>query len=589
MAAACGELPVRTAIPDQLRAGGQPPQTQKIPPPAERIVAVAKPRPMVKTETYSVAVNNVPAAELLIALARDANLNIDIHQGISGAVTLNAIDQTLPQLLNRIAKQADMRWELDGANLAVMPDTPYLRNYRVDYINMSRDASGSVSISTQIGTNNITTAAASAVGSGSNASTSKIDNSAKNRFWETLDKNLKEILHETDKILPEGSSETVIERRDQQATSGTGSASPPNGHGRANAAPSNIAASPNPVALQQQGTTVVRRTTFREAASVITNAEGNIIVVRASSRQHEKVQEFLSQIMANARRQVLVEATIAEIRLADQYQQGINWQSLRTLRNPPGTAGFSLAQNPTGLDLAGNVPNPFATAGTSFLLNYVAPGLGISSTISLLETFGKVRVLSSPKISVLNNQTALLKVVNNIVYFEIQATTSQGNYTSLTTVSTTPRSVSVGLVMTITPQISENGTVLLNVRPSISRINGYKSDPNPNIPAGLSNLVPEIETRELESLLRLNNGEIAVMGGLMQDSTDNTTNAVPVLSSIPLIGNLFKQRNETSNKTELIIFLRPIIINDPSISGDFAGFLEKLPKTAQSFAERNEP
>ncbi len=551
---------------------------QNIPPPVEHIAALPKPRPMAKTETYSVTVNSVRVQELLFALARDANLNIDIHQGITGAVTLNAIDQTLPQILNRISRQTDMRWELDGANLAVMPDSPYLRNYRVDYLNMSRDANGSVSISTQIGTTsaNVSATSPGTVASGSNISTTKIDNSAKNRFWESLDRNLKELLHETDKILPEGSSETVIERSDQQATTGTGAATQANGRSRANAQ-ANIAGSPNPAALQQQGTTVVRRTTFREAASVITNAEGNIIVVRATSRQHEKVQEFLDLIMASARRQVLVEATIAEVRLSDQYQQGINWQSLRTLRSSPATAGLSVAQNPTGLDASGRVANPFAAAGAGLLLNYVAPGLGISSTISLLETFGNVRVLSSPKISVLNNQTALLKVVNNVVYFEIQATTSQGNFSSMTTVSTTPRSVSVGLVMTVTPQISENGTVLLNVRPSISRINGYKSDPNPNIPAGLSNLVPEIETRELESLLRLNNGEIAVMGGLMQDSIDNTTNEVPGLSSIPLIGNLFKQRNNTSTKTELVIFLRPLVILDPSVNGDYAGFRGQSP------------
>lgn len=213
-----------------------------------------------------------------------------------------------------------MRWELDGPNLAVMPDSPYLRNYRVDYINMSREANGSVSISTQIGTTSANVAATTggAVASGSNISTTKIDNSAKNRFWDSLDKNLKEILHETDKILPEGSSETVIERSDQQATTGTGAVTPNSGRGRASTGQANIAGSPNPAALQQQGTTVVRRTTFREASSVITNVEGNIVVVRATSRQHEKVQEFLDLIMSNARRQVLVEATIAEVRLNNQ-------------------------------------------------------------------------------------------------------------------------------------------------------------------------------------------------------------------------------------------------------------------------------
>jgi general secretion pathway protein D len=377
---------------------------------------------------------------------------------------------------------------------------------------------------------------------------------------------------ETDKIMPDGSSETVIERSDASATAGT-AASGRGGNARQVAE--------NPAAAAPQGTTVVKRSTFREAASVIINAENGLVVVRATSRQHEKVQEFLNHVTASARRQVLIEATIAEVRLSRQYRQGINWQSLRSQRSGGShSAGFQMSQKPTGT-VNGIVPDPLTgtpTAGPAFLLDYVAPGLGISATISLLETFGDVRVLSSPKIGVLNNQTALLKVVNNTIYFDIKAdTTTSSTGLATTTVTTTPRSVSVGLVMTVTPQISEAGVILLNVRPSISRISGIKNDPNPNIPAGLVNAVPEIETREMESVLRLNNGEIAVMGGLMQDAIDNTTNAVPGLADIPLIGNFFKQRDETSTKTELVVFLRPLVIRDPSIRGDFLAFRDRLP------------
>ena len=111
-----------------------------IPPPVQQSVMLPRPRPAGKTETYSVVVNNVPVHDLLFALARDAKLNVDIHPGITGEVTLNAIDQTLPQLLTRIAKQVDMRFELDGPNLAVMPDKRYLKNYKVNYVNMARTA-----------------------------------------------------------------------------------------------------------------------------------------------------------------------------------------------------------------------------------------------------------------------------------------------------------------------------------------------------------------------------------------------------------------------------------------------------------------
>ena len=574
--AACVTAPVPPPNGGHLRIDDVPIAAGSIPPPVRNALTLPKPKTAAGAETYSVVVNNVRVQDLLFALARDARINVDIHPGIQGVVHLNAIDQTLQQILTRIARQVDMRWELDGSNLAVMPDTPFLRTYNVDYVNMSRDASGSISISTQIGSATPTagTQPGTSASAGGNISNTKVDNLARNHFWESLERNVKDILRETDKIMPEGSSETVVERSDSQATTGTGVA------GRGNSAP-NIAASPNPAALQQQGTTVVRRSTFREAASVIVNAESGIVVVRATLRQHEKVQEFIDHVTASARRQVLIEATIAEVRLSHEYRQGITWQSLRSQRSGgPHSAGFQMSQKPTGT-VNGLVSDPLtgtATAGAAFLLDYVAPGLGISATISLLENFGNVRVLSSPKIGVLNNQTALLKVVNNTIYFDIKAdTTTSSTGLATTTVTTTPRSVSVGLVMTVTPQISDSGVILLNVRPSISRISGIKNDPNPNIPAGLVNSVPEIETREMESVLRLNNGEIAVMGGLMQDAIDHTTNAVPGLADLPLIGHFFKQRDETSTKTELVVFLRPLVIRDPSVRGDFLAFRERLP------------
>lgn len=575
--AACATVPMPPPNDGHLRIDDVPIAAGNIPSPVRNTLALPAPKTTAGGETYSVVVNNVRVQDLLFALARDARINVDIHPGIQGVVHLNAIDQTLQQILTRIARQVDMRWELDGSNLAVMPDTPFLRTYTVDYVNMSRDASGSISISTQIASATPTAGGsqpATSASAGGNISNTKVDNLARNHFWESLEKNVKDILRETDKIMPEGSSETVVEHSDSQATTGTGVA------GRTGGAPS-IAASPNPAALQQQGTTVVRRATFREAASVIVNAESGIVVVRATLRQHEKVREFLDHVTASVRRQVLIEATIAEVRLSHEYRQGIAWQSLRSQRSGgPNSAGFQMSQKPTGT-VNGRVPDPLtgaATAGAAFLLDYVAPGLGISATISLLENFGNVRVLSSPKIGVLNNQTALLKVVNNTIYFDIKADTATSSTgLATTTVTTTPRSVSVGLVMTVTPQISDSGVILLNVRPSISRISGIKNDPNPNIPAGLVNSVPEIETREMESVLRLNNGEVAVMGGLMQDAIDHTTNAVPGLADLPLIGHFFKQRDETSSKTELVVFLRPLVIRDPSVRGDFLAFRERLP------------
>jgi general secretion pathway protein D len=580
--AACSSIQPQPPSAGHIRAEAQATPSPNIPAPVASTVTLARPKAAAKAESYSVSVRNIPVQDLLFALARDAKLNVDIHPGINGIVTINAIDQTLQQILTRVAKQVDMRWELDGPNLVVMTDSPFLRNYKVDYVNMSRDVSGTVAINTQIASTSTSAAGGAAAGGGNNSSTS-VKSSAQNNFWQSLDKNLKDILRESDKILPEGSSETVIERSDQQATTGTG-AQGQTGGARSGAGATSLAGSPNAASLQQQGTTVVKRTTFREAASIIVNPEAGVVVVRATSRQHEKVQEYLDLVLTNARRQVIIEATIAEVSLNDGYQQGINWQSLRTLRPSVPTAGFSVAQNPSLNTATSTVPDPFGTAGSfsappgsfAFLLNYVAPGLGLSTTLSLLETFGKVKVLSSPKISVLNNQTAMLKVVDNVVYFLIKndsTTTTTGTTNNFTS---TPQSVSVGLVMSVTPQISESGSILLNVRPTISSLKGAgKTDPTPGL--AVANVVPEIQTREMESMLRLSDGEVAVMGGLMEDRISNTTNQIPGLGDIPGIGNFFRNRNETSTKTELVIFLKPTIVRDPSINGDYRGFRDQLP------------
>jgi general secretion pathway protein D len=214
----------------------------------------------------------------------------------------------------------------------------------------------------------------------------------------------------------------------------------------------------------------------------------------------------------------------------------------------------------------------------------VAPGLGISATIQLLEHFGNVKVLSSPKISVLNNQTAMLKVVDNIVYFEVKSDSTLGQVNTEKSFTTTAKSVAVGLVMSVTPQISEANMITLNIRPTISRVTGFKTDPNPDLVI-VKNEVPEIQTREMESMLRLADGEIAVMGGLMEDTIDYKTDSVPGLGRLPGIGNLFRNRNDTNTKTELVIFLKPTVVRDPSINGDYRSFRSQLPN--QEFFQNN--
>ena len=553
---ACGTQPLKPSSQHIMRESAQAPASAGIPAPVQHSIPLPPPKPSPKLETYSVVVTNVPAQQILFALARDAKVNVDIYPGIQGNVTLNAINQTLPQILDRIARQIDMRYEIDGPNLAVMPDTPYLKQYKIDYVNMTRDTDSAINTNATVGgsvTSGTSGAASSTTG---NNSTIAVKDVSKNRFWDTLIANVKDILHETDKILPTGSRETVVQQNDAPNATAAG------------AQQGGAENSPNPANLQEGATTVTRTSTFREAASVIANPETGIITVRATAKQHEKIQQFIDQVMASARRQVMIEATIAEVELSEHYQQGINWNLA-----PLGRAGFTLTQA-----VAGTLTAPAQSIVSLGYTNTKSANGSLSAAIKLLDTFGTVKVLSSPKLSVLNNQTAVLKVVDNNVYFTIKADTSQNQTTTTTTYTTTLNTVPVGFVMNVTPEISDSGEVILNVHPSVSRIIGTVSDPNPALAAaGVTSSIPVIRTREMESVLRIQDGNIAVMGGLMEDSLQNTDDTIPGLAKLPAVGQIFQNKDDQNTKRELVVFLRPVIIRDPSINGDFRQFRSSLP------------
>jgi MSHA biogenesis protein MshL len=547
--AGCGQQPLK---PGESHLREAPSTAGTIPPPVQITPMLPQPRPAARPETYSVVVSNVRVQELLFALARDARLNVDIHPDITGTVTLNAIDQTLPQLLTRIARQVDMRYEVDGANLVVMRDTPYLRIYRVDYVNMARDSRSIATVATQV-----TGSLVSQSTSGQNNSTSTVNTISANKFWDTLVGNIKEILQETDKVIPAPLPVAPSSVAPTQAGQ-----IPP-----AQAAPGATPAAPPPAA-----------TSFREAASVIANPETGVLNIRATSRQHEKVQEFLDNVMTSARRQVLIEATIAEVQLNNQYQRGIDWQRLRSGATSTGVPAFG--QGSSGMEFGQSSANtPAGIATNAFVIGGAITSLNFNFALKFLESFGDVRVLSSPKISVLNNQTAVLKVVDNLVYFTIQAQTqTTTNAPSLTTFTTTLNSVPVGFIMTLVPQISEADTVVLNLRPTISRKIGDVADPNPALAAAsVTSLIPVIQTREMESVLRVQSGQVAVLGGLMQDAVTNIEDTIPGVRDIPGLGALLSQRKDLNQKTELVIFLRPVVIRDASIDGDFAGYRNLLP------------
>jgi general secretion pathway protein D len=503
----CAEIEPKPfeASPGHIKSDDKP--AGQIPELVQKTPVLPVPQPPVEQEKYTVVVNEVPAKELLFALARDAKINVDIDPRIDGNVTINAVDQTLPQILDRVARQIDMRYEFKGDNLFVQPDEPYFKTYKVDYVNISRDTDSAITIATQIATTGAAFEAGGtgqAGGGGSNNSTTNVTSISKNRFWETLTANVMALLG------------------NPTATSGSAG--------------------------------------VQSTDTVIPSPEAGFLTVKANSRQHEKIQGLIDSVMESANRQVLIQATIVEVSLSDQYQAGIDWSFLRKA----GKAGFDIVSTTlTGV--------PVGTL-SSFVLDYVDPNVDrdrLQATVSLLDEFGETKVLSSPQLMVLNNQTAILKVVDNVVFFTVEQETNTTQGVVTNTFETTVHTVPVGIVMSVTPQINSNDSVMLNVRPTISRVNQFVNDPNPALAAaGVLNPIPEIQVREMESLLRMNDNQIAVLGGLMQDEARDRTNAIPGVSRLPLLGKAFETKTKEYGKTELVIFLRPVVIRNPSLDGD---------------------
>ena len=537
--AGCGQAPLKPSA-THLRSD-EPRASGAIPPPVQVTPVLPKPKPIVRPETYSVVVNNVRVQELLFALARDARLQIDIDPALTGTVTLNAIDQTLPQLLSRIARQVDMRYEMDGDTLVVSRDTPFLRSYKVDYLSAARNVKMQSTASTQFSATTTQTVGPTATGA-----ISTIDVLAQNNLWESIVQNVKDILRDNDRILPAGATVPAP-------------------------VPAPAVAPGAAPAAAQAAAPVAPASTYQEAASVIANRETGVLFVRATARQHEKVQEFLDQVLAGAKRQVLVEATVAEVQLRNEYQRGISWDLVRS-------HGISMSQPQI-------IPQTSATPGfnlTPFFVRYLSSGGSFSATLKLLEQFGDVRVLSSPKLSVLNNQTAILRVTRDIIYFTVTPTTS-GTASTLGTVvtqpafTTTPNVAAEGFMMAVMPEINSSDAVVLNVRPTIRRKVADAVDPNPALVGTAGNNIPVFETREFDSILRLQSGQIGVLAGLMQDIAERTDTGIPGIRSIPILGDLLSSRADLSRKTELVIFLRATVIRDPSLEGDFAAFRGQMP------------
>lgn len=289
-----------------------------------------------------------------------------------------------------------------------------------------------------------------------------------------------------------------------------------------------------------------------------------ILTITGTQSQQDKVQQYIKELLYSAQLQVVIEAKIVEVNLNDEFQSGINWASMNGdffLQGHLGRFAKPLVFDRNHKDHHHHLRDVF-TIGTR--------GEDLTALASVLSKFGTVRTLSSPRVTVLNNQTSVLKVATNRVFFkvnyfrDIPTDDNPGFERASSQIQTVP----IGLVMVVQPSIDvETGRITMTLRPTISRIIGEKEDPAVAIMSlnKQVSLVPEVQVRELDSVLQMESGDTIVMGGLMEDRSDDEKSGVPILKDVPLLGLLASGHHQNRQVTELVIFLRATVVQVPQV------------------------
>ncbi len=306
--------------------------------------------------------------------------------------------------------------------------------------------------------------------------------------------------------------------------------------------------------------------------SLLINRQSGIVMVRAMPRELRNVETYLKNTTETVSRQVILEARIVEVQLNHAYQAGINWTKLSQTGGanlflgqsaPPG--GFSAnpltPQGNTVSVTPGNIINGFMQSTLGGAFTVAANFSDFNAFIELLSTQGQTRVLSSPRVSTLQNQKAIIKAGSD--QFFVTGVTSN---TVTSTATSTSNNVQLtpffsGVALDVTPQIDADGNVTLHVHPTVSEVTDQVTTLNVQ---GTTDVLPLAlsQVRESDSIVRAHSGQLIVIGGLMRESRDNTNYRTPILGDIPYLGKLFRSEQKQSTTSELVILLRPLVVTD---------------------------
>jgi general secretion pathway protein D len=499
----------------------------KIPEVSDEILATPPAPEGLPDKLISLSVTeDVPLKDVLMELSRLADIDMEIDPGISGGIILRIKDKPFKEVIERVVALGGLRYRMKNGVIRIERDSPFQVNYTVDFLNMARSSDSTTTVDTK----GLNSASDSASSSSTTGTSSTITNKSTDDVWESVEKAIKNMMN-----FNEMNNSTV------QASTGGGSSS-----------------------------SSASSTTTSGTDNLQINKPAGVISIIANEKQHKQIAGYLDNVKAQLSSQVLIEAKIVEVTLNDEYKSGIDWGTLSD-RN-------------LGLKIAGSFPVTAlsgSSSGNLLTLSGISGGGGdLNAAVSFTEAFGTSRTLSSPRLHAINNQEAVLTFVKNEVYYKLDVTEeTDGTGATATTsakVTSELKSIPVGVILSLQPSINnETKEVIMHIRPTLSVKTGTVSDPAVDITvAKLTNPpttpvkseAPVIESKSIDSILKIHSGDVMVIGGLMKEEVSSTDRGVPYLNRTPVVGNLFKSKDQTNSVIETIIFIKATIVPTRGVS-----------------------